>query len=329
MTNHLPGDERAGQKAWALELMVGGSGAEEENEELRTRFSAAAPEGERLCACFSDEELLALLRAAGEKLGRSPAQGEVHWLLRDYLRARFRNWPGALRAAGMSRSAGRGGVSVQQAAREAGEVDQLLELVRTQAAALGRMPHPSELPEVCRKLSKRYKSWGQVLEAAGAEAAAAGALRKAADLTREEGRMLDELRTLARTLNRPPLRSEVEEGLRTALIQRFGSWRSVLYQIDLEPVRRITPFVNAPLHQNQERRRGLHRSDLYDCHYRLLRLDRQTEADLEQVRALTLQLGRPPARREVPPEIRRRLQKACGSWSNALFQLGLDGEADG
>lgn len=304
MTNHLPGDERAGQKAWALELMAGGSGAEEENEELRTRFSAAAPEGERLCACFSDEELLALLRAAGEKLGRSPAQGEVHWLLRDYLRARFRNWPGALRAAGMSRSAGRGGVSVQQAAREAGEVDQLLELVRTQAAALGRMPHPSELPEVCRKLSKRYKSWGQVLEAAGAEAAAAGALRKAADLTREEG-------------------------LRTALIQRFGSWRSVLYQIDLEPVRRITPFVNAPLHQNQERRRGLHRSDLYDCHYRLLRLDRQTEADLEQVRALTLQLGRPPARREVPPEIRRRLQKACGSWSNALFQLGLDGEADG
>ena len=141
--------------------------------------------------------------------------------------------------------------------------------------------------------------------------------------------MLEELRTLARTLNRPPLRSEVEEGLRTALIQRFGSWRSVLYQIDLEPVRRITPFVNAPLHQNQERRRGLHRSDLYDCHYRLFRLDRQTEADLEQVRALTLQLGRPPARREVPPEIRRRLQKACGSWSNALFQLGLDGEADG
>ena len=200
MTNHLPGDERAGQKAWALKLMAGGSGAEEENEELRTRFSAAAPEGERLCACFSDEELLALLRAAGEKLGRSPAQGEVHWLLRDYLRARFRNWPGALRAAGMSRSAGRGGVSVQQAAREAGEVDQLLELVRTRAAALGRMPHPSELPEVCRKLSKRYKSWGQVLEAAGAEAAAAGALRKAADLTREEGRMLDELRTKWREL---------------------------------------------------------------------------------------------------------------------------------
>ena len=57
--------------------------------------------------------------------------------------------------------------------------------------------------------------------------------------------------------------------------------------------------------------------------YRLLKLDPQTQADLALVRKLAQQLGHPPGRREVPAEVRMRLQKACGSWSNALFQLGL------
>ena len=49
---------------------------------------------------------------------------------------------------------------------------------------------------------------------------------------------------------------------------------------------------------------------------------RQIEADLKLVQELTKRLGHPPGRQEVPPEVRRRLQEACGSWSNALFQLG-------
>lgn len=115
----------------------------------------------------------------------------------------------------------------------------------------------------------------------------------------------------------------MEQSLREALLRRFGSWRNVLYQIDLEPVRRITPFVNAPLQRGKEKRRATHRQELYDCHYRLLKLDPQTKADLELIRKLVQQLGHPPGRGEVPAEVRVRLQRACGSWSNALFQLGL------
>ena len=54
-----------------------------------------------------------------------------------------------------------------------------------------------------------------------------------------------------------------------------------------------------------------------------MKLDPQTQADLDLVRKLAQQLGHPPSRREVPVEVRARLQNACGSWSNALFQLGL------
>ena len=55
----------------------------------------------------------------------------------------------------------------------------------------------------------------------------------------------------------------------------------------------------------------------------ILHLDPETAEDLAFIRNMAEKLGRPPRRREVPPEIRKRLQEACGSWSNALFQLGL------
>lgn len=285
-------------------------------------------EAAAMCAALSDGELLDLLREIAGRLGHSPAQGEVHQLLRDCLRSRFKNWPGALRAAGLSRSAGRGGVTTEQMAREEAEYRQLLAQVREAAERLGRMPHPSELPEICGKLEKRCRSWGEVLSAAGAEEAVAGSLRKAEDLGEEDRARLDRLRAIALALNRAPMRGEVEAALREPLLRRFGSWRSVLYQIDLEPVQRIAPFVNAPLRREEGRARAAHRGDLYDCRYRLLRLTPETEADLALVRELAEQLGRPPRRQEVSPEIRRRLQAACGSWSNALFQLDLREEPD-
>lgn len=321
MENKRVVDRLAVQKSRVIALL---RSEEPLQEEPYTGYSVHTPEGAALCAAFTDEELLALLRETAKKLGRSPAQVEVHWLLKEYLRSRFRNWPGALRAAGLNRAAGRGGLSLDQAAQKEREVQQLLAQVRDAAKALGRIPHPSDLPEVGRQLNKHYQTWGEVLSAAGAEKAAAASLRKFDGLKEEDKRCLGQLRALAQTLNRAPLRGEVENELRTALMQRFGSWRSALYQIGLEPVRRITPFVNTPLTRGTHRPGAVHRQDLYDCHYRLLRLDQKTAADLEFVRHMAEKLGRPPRRREVPPEVRRRLQEACGSWSNALFQLGLE-----
>lgn len=296
-------------------------GAVEEKED--GPYSLDTEQGAQLYASFSDGELLELLRGSARHLGRSPSQGEVHWILRAYLKARFKNWPGALRAAGLSRSAGRGGISEEQASQKNEEYRQMLAQVRSAAERLGRIPHPSELPEICRKLKKRYRTWGEVLAAAGVEEAVAVHLQKEENLKDDELHMLQELSALAGRLNRAPLRSEVEQSLRESLLQRFGSWRNALYQIDLEPVRRITPFVNAPLQREKGKQRATHRQELYDCHYRLLKLDLQTQADLATVRELAQQLGHPPGRREVPAEIRIRLQRACGSWSNALFQLEL------
>lgn len=286
------------------------------------RYAIDTTEGAQLYTSFSDDELLELLRKVAQQLGRSPAQSEVHWILRSYLKSRFKNWPGALRMAGLSRAAGRGGITAEQISQKCEEHQRMLDQVRNMAKQLGRIPHPSELPEVCQKLKKHYRTWNEVLTAACVEQIVTAHLKKEV-LTEDELRMLQELGTLSEKLNRAPLRGEVEQRLREALIRRFGSWRNVLYQIDLEPVRRITPFVNAPLQRGKEKRRATHRQELYDCHYRLLKLEPQTKQDLKLVQQLSQQLGRCPNRKEVPPEVRRRLQEACGSWSNALFQLGL------
>lgn len=311
------------QKDRVIGLIRSKCSAQGEPETQYACYSVNTPQGKNLCAAFSDDELLALLQETAKALGHSPAQDEVHWLLREYLRSRFRNWPGALRAAGLSRAAGRGGLSSDQATQKEQEIQELLAQVRETAKALGRIPHPSDLPEIGQRLKKRYKTWGEVLTAAGAEEAAASGLRKFENLSESDKQHLAALHTLAQTLNRAPLRSEVPDKLRAALVQRFGSWRNALYQIDLEPVRRITPFVNAPLHRGENRSRATHRGDLYDCHYRILHLDPETAGDLAFIRNLAEKLGRPPRRREVPSEIRKRLQETCGSWSNALFQLGL------
>lgn len=289
-------------------------------------YAPDSKEGAQIYAAFSDDELLDLLRKVSHELGHSPSQGEVHGILRAYLKHRFKHWPGALRAAGLSRSAGRGGMSAEQVAEKHQAHQQMLDQVRDMAQQLGRMPHPSELPEVCQSLKKWHRTWGEVLAAAGVEDAVATGLQKEDHFEADVLGMLQELRALAEHLNRAPLRSEVEPSLRQALIQRFGSWRNALYQIDLEPVQRITPFVNAPLKRGKGGQRATHRQELYDCHYRLLKLDPQTSEDLELVRQLAQQLGHTPGRRDVPPEVRRRLQQACGSWSNALYQLGLQRE---
>ena len=84
-----------------LHTLAGKAETEPRGKE-RIRYGLDGPQGRQLYESCSDGELLALLRERAEALGRSPAQNEVHWTCRTYLRARFKNWPGALRAADVS-----------------------------------------------------------------------------------------------------------------------------------------------------------------------------------------------------------------------------------
>lgn len=72
-------------------------------------YALNTPRGKQIYASFTDEELLNVLREEAKKLGHSPAQKEIFWPLRIYIKIRFKKWPYALTKAGLSKSAGSGG----------------------------------------------------------------------------------------------------------------------------------------------------------------------------------------------------------------------------
>lgn len=298
-------------------------GREDPDSEIFRTYSLERTRGRQICAAFTDEQLLAVLVRTARELNHSPAQREVFWPLREYLRSRFGKWPYALSAAGLSKSAGGRGKSPEQEAAERQELQTLLAAVREKARELGRLPHPTDLPETAEAVSRYLRTWHEVLTAADIDPRCffKSSVYRIDDLEPEVRDALHRLREQAERLGRSPLRCEVDPELKARLVARCGSWRNALFQIGLEPVIHIAPFSTTFTAGEQKPRR--HSTTLSDCYYRLLRPDAQTRADLAQVQALSGRLGRPPRRTEVPDELRQRLQKSCGSWENALFQLGL------
>ena len=289
--------------------------------EIRDAFDPSLPEGRLFYESLWDEELLDRLRAAAKRLGRSPAQKEMFWVTLSYLRLRFQKWPYALVRANLSKSAGSGGVSLERQAEEQKRAEALLESVREKARELGRIPHPSDLPDVCAALRKRYRRWGDVLNAAGV--CPYQSQHIITDFADETRALLEQVRQTAYRLGRVPLRSEVDEPVRSALTARCGSWRNALFQIGFEPVAHLRPFSGSGLEGRKDAGRKRHSKSLQDCTYQVLNLSDETKQELEQLRSLAKALGRAPRRDEVPPGVRKHLQSACGSFANALYQIGL------
>ncbi len=77
-------------------------------------FSFDSVSGRLIYDSFTDEELLYLLRQVAYKLGHSPAQGEILWVFRLYIKHRFKKWPYALKKAGLSKSCGPGGARFEK-----------------------------------------------------------------------------------------------------------------------------------------------------------------------------------------------------------------------
>lgn len=295
--------------------------AAEAPPEIRAAFDPSRPEGRKFYESLSDEDLLDRLRLTAQRLGRSPAQKEMFWVTLSYLRLRFQKWPYALVRANLSKSAGRGGLSLERQAEEHKRVEELLSAVRDKARELGRVPHPSDLPEICAVLRKRYRRWGDVLNAAGIRRNQSQ--RRIDNLSSETLALLEQVRQTAYRLGRVPLRSEVDEPVRRALTEQCGSWRNALFQIGFEPVMHLKPFSGAGFELKADTPRKRHSKSLQDCVYQVLNLSETAERQLQEVKELAQSLGRAPKRDEVPAEVRKNLQDACGSWANVLHQIGL------
>lgn len=321
------------EKEWSslfleLEKAAQGGQPEEGNTEtagLYQKFSMNTPQGRAFYRRVPDEMLLDVLRQAAEQLGYSPAQREIFWIWREYIKRRFGKWPYALEKAGLARAAGKGGKSLEEMAARKKEYETLLEQVRSEAGRLCRIPHPSDVPELCGRLKGFTKEWGKVIADAGLDHTFFGksAVVQIDTLDPHSRMLLEQIRLQAEVLGRAPMKSEVDREIREALLKKCGSWRNTLYQIGLEPVVRIHPFSSTSCCPGGEKRARKHRMALQDCYYRVLHPSAQLQKDLRELSRIAGELQRLPDRKEIPAELRKRLQKECGSYANALYQLTL------
>ena len=299
---------------------------EDRNSVLRKNYSLTTARGRRVYESFTDEELLECLRTAARELNHAPAQKEIFWVLRAYIKQRFQRWPYALKAAGLAASAGRGGKTMAQIEAENKRLKELLEKVREKAIELGKIPHPQDLPEVCSEVRKFYSDWGNVIEAANLDPKFLNreAVYKIDSLEPEYRLMLESVKKHAYQLGRTPLHGEIDPKVKQALIARCGSWRNALYQIGLEPVMRVRPFYGFYIDHRKENNRENHSDSLYNCFYKVLNLTERDKNNLNVIRELYEKSGSIPTKKDVPADLRAELQDSCGSWTNVLYQIGID-----
>ncbi len=289
-------------------------------------FSLESKTGERFYRSLTDEDLLDVLRRYAQRLGRSPAQREVYWVWRTYIKKRFGKWPYALSAAGLSKSAGKAGKTLEQKKIEDEEYAKLLEKVREKTKELCRIPHPKDLPDICDALGKYTVTWNQVIEDAKLTQTffEENVVYCIPNLEEEYKIYLEEIRDLSQKLNRAPLKSEVDGIKRKKLVKRCKSWRNVLYQIHLEPVTKIKPFSSTYMDYRLGLEKRLHNVVLHDCYYKLIEIDEVNARYLEQLKDWIEKNHCIPDKKEFPKEMRQSLQKLCGSWANVLYQIGYE-----
>lgn len=300
-------------------------GMEDLNSELYKNYSLETENGRSIYEKIENEILLQILRDRAEKLGHSPSQKEVFWVWRDYIKERFKKWPYALQAAGLSKAAGKGGKTLSKFREEQEEYEELLKAVREKAKKVCRIPHPQELPEITCQIAKYAKTWGEVIVEAGIDEAffQKYAVYKVKNLEQEDIQALNVIQQLAEQLHRAPFKEEIPIEIKQQLITKFGSYRNALHQIDLEPSKNKNPFYTKGLNSDLSQNVKLHKRDSRNCYYQVVNMDLQTKEDLDTLYMIWEQTGKMPERKKIDKELRKRLQETCGSWANALYQLQI------
>ncbi|MFV0516663.1 MAG: homing endonuclease associated repeat-containing protein [Aminipila sp.] len=281
--------------------------------------------GKLVYLSFSDEDLCQLLREKARELKHVPAQKELHWLYRIYIKRRFGNWPKALIAAGLSKKAGVGGDSYEKIRNNKKTEEMLLQQIKEKSIEFGRPPHIHEMGETAEFFKNKYDTWAELLEAAGVCITCnhSGSVYKINNLTEDDKKLLEKIRVKANQLGRPPMRNEIDLEIREKLKISCNTWRNILYQIDLEPIQKLKPFSTTYLDSHKSKLIR-HRDILEGSLFRLINPDEDTINQLGWIRRKSKELNRALIKQEIPKDIYKNLIEQCVSFRNILFQIGLE-----
>jgi len=303
-----------------------GTTQRESEHRLIARWRAFVPDkplGRQVYESYSDEELIAVLKAAYERLGRAPVQSDIFCFYRTYIKHRFGTWTAALKAAGLNYNLNNrdnpfSAKSIERIKEEEPETYVMLIRLSERRKELGYPPNRKEVPEN-KILKERFKTWNQAINAA--ECLDAWQQSQPDDrfiqLSVREEMLLQEIKENAELLCRTPLETEINEEVRWRLRVRCGSWDSVIRRAGLEP---LSGDALKYAEWDQRQRRLAGEGELYI----IPNLEPEYTLLLKELRVLAAELGRAPLKEEIASEKRQRLQERCGSWRNVLYQIGIE-----
>ena len=266
---------------------------------------------------YTKEELLDILKAKAEELGRTPVFRETQQA--RLIAAHFGGWTKALEAAGLS-------IKYKQNYTK----EELLDIFKAKTKELGRVPFYKELPQA-DTLAKHFGNWDKVAEVAGMKAIDK---RKYTD---ED--LLDIVKAKAKELGRAPFTYEVLQA--DTITKRFGSWAKALEMVGMRTKYRRN-YTNEELleiikEKAEELGRTPHRFEIsqgnticrrFGSWEKALELaglstNRYTkERLLEILKAKAEELGRVPLSKEISQA--STIVSHFGSWAKALEAAGME-----
>lgn len=237
--------DRALIRGLSLKPLAKGRTLREEERRLLTLwrdFVPDEPAGKQLYESYTDEELTEILKEAFIRLGHAPAQSDIFYFYRTYIKHRFVTWNAALKAAGLSRAldTGAGNLTTEEyekIEKTEPKIRALLIRLSERRTELGYPPGRKEFPK-SEALKRRFGSWSAALNAAEGFDKYQQSLQEDFLLfvTLEEEAFLQELKDTAEKLGRTPLRTEIREETRCRLRICCGSWNYALRQAGLAPL---------------------------------------------------------------------------------------------
>lgn len=300
---------------------------------------------------FSNNQLIQLIKAQMEELGRTPNILEFEYA--ELAKARFRSWERFLKRAGLEPAVIEPDVlnpeilktdaPGKRKARISNE--QLIEMVQVLAEELGRTPKRKEFSKAS-SATRHFGSWSAFIKRAGLEPAKS--LSSGYRLSKEQ--LIELVQAKAEELGRTPKRKEFSKA--SSAIRRFGNWSVFIESADLEPTKVVKPSSQFSREQLIEllqaqaeklgrvpkmrefsnyslaiRRFGSWNAFLESADLGLMKLVESSyrfskEQLIELVQAQAKELGRAPKRKEFP-----KAQSAIryfGSWSAFLESVDLE-----
>ena len=194
--------------------------------------------GRQVYNSYSDDELLSVLRTAGEKYQRVPRKSDVHCFYVSYLKLRFGDWNTALEKSGYSVAETKDEPKTDKKHEKTdGWQDVAMFLIVGKGDVPDHIPTLSLVKLAKKDLKEVYGTRNSIIKAADAFRKRELESYPCPDsIGQEYAHILNKIKDKAVELGRTPLRAELDIEECAKLWKLCGSWKNVLKMAGLKPL---------------------------------------------------------------------------------------------